>query len=145
MQETPNQTLITISSLSKEFRPLKVLSDISFDVKQGEFISIIGPSGCGKSTLLKIIAGILKPTSGSIKLKENNIIEPGEFGFVFQNPVLLPWRTLEDNINLPLELFGKPNFFNVITLIKLLGLSGFEKSLPKQLSGGMQQRAALAR
>lgn len=145
MQTNKGLSTICVSSLSKSFKSLQVFSDITFEVNNGEFVSVIGPSGCGKSTLLKIIGGILKPTSGELKLKDNQSIDKGAFGFVFQNPVLLPWRTLGENINLPLELFETPDINNVTTLINLLGLNGFENSLPGQLSGGMQQRVALAR
>ena len=137
--------IINIESLNKDFRSLSVLDNISFAVGLGEFVSIVGPSGCGKSTLLKIIGGILKPTSGSLKFKDTYSILNGEFGFVFQNPVLLPWRTLVENINLPLELLDKENYYNISELIDILGLKGFEGYLPRQLSGGMQQRVALAR
>lgn len=129
--------MIEIKSLQKDFRKLCAIDDISLNIKKGEIIAIIGPSGCGKTTLLKLIAGLLKPTKGEIIKNNQNL------GIVFQNPVLLPWRTVEENIRLPLEFKKDKNSVN--SIINLVGLTNFEKSLPNELSGGMAQRVALAR
>jgi ABC-type nitrate/sulfonate/bicarbonate transport system ATPase subunit len=127
---------------------ITVLNNISLQFRPGEFISLIGPSGCGKSTLLRLIAGLNRPDSGSLRLDGNEIIEPGyERGLVFQDPTLFPWKNVYENVAFGLrsrkvyrEEKGKiPEF------IRLVGLEGFEKSYPHQLSGGMAQRASLAR
>lgn len=144
----PIPTLIRVREVCQRYGQLQVFDNVSFDVQAGEFVAIVGPSGCGKSTLLKHIAGIAKPTSGEIFFKDSLISATklqGEFGFVFQKPVLLPWRTLIENIALPYEILGKRGKYDTSTLLKITGLSGFEDALPSQLSGGMQQRAALAR
>ncbi len=129
--------------------PLHALSDISFVLTRGEFACMVGPSGGGKSTLLRLIAGLLRPTSGEILLDDEPVREPSpRVGIVFQNVNLMPWRTVLDNIALPLELAGEPRerrYAVAQQLIELVALQGFEHSYPHQLSGGMQQRAAIAR
>jgi ABC-type nitrate/sulfonate/bicarbonate transport system ATPase subunit len=124
------------------------LNNISLDFNSGEFISLIGPSGCGKSTLLRLIAGLISPDEGRLSLDNTEITGPGyERGLVFQDPTLFPWKNIYENIAFGLrarkvyreEKHTIPEFF------KLVGLEGFEKSYPHQLSGGMAQRAALAR
>ena len=123
----------------------------SFDgaIRAGEFVAVIGPSGCGKSTLLKMVAGIESPTTGSIRVEAGTPDEARRrrlFGVVFQDPVLLPWRTLEQNVALPLEIVRRSRREPTVRdLIRLVGLDGFESRLPSQLSGGMRQRAAIAR
>ncbi|MFA6571923.1 MAG: ABC transporter ATP-binding protein [Bacteroidota bacterium] len=138
-----NISKIFNSSKSK----IKALKDISLIVKDGEFVSLIGPSGCGKTTLLKIIGSLEEPSNGTISV---NGLSPFEarvkqmFSFVFQNPVLLLWRTVLENVSLPLEIVKngtrKPG-----DLIELVNLNGFENKYPNELSGGMKQRVALAR
>lgn len=140
--------LISVQALSKYYGRLHVIDDLSFDVASGEFLAVVGPSGCGKTTLLKIIGGVLEPTSGKVTLRNSEAStarRKGEFGFVFQNPVLLPWRTLYENVHLPLEVLGNTSARDIPSLLQMVGLKGFEDALPKQLSGGMQQRVALAR
>ncbi|MDR3168027.1 MAG: ABC transporter ATP-binding protein [Treponema sp.] len=125
-----------------------VLDDISLQFKPGEFISLIGPSGCGKSTLLRLIAGLIQPDSGTLILDDQEIRAPGyERGLVFQDPTLFPWRTIYENIAFGLRARGvyKQEKKNIPDFFKLVGLEGFEKSYPHHLSGGMAQRAALAR
>ncbi|MBN1486730.1 MAG: ABC transporter ATP-binding protein [Anaerolineae bacterium] len=128
---------------------LAALDNVSFEVNRGEFICLIGPSGCGKSTLLRIIAGLLTPTSGEVRLEGDLQTKAGRrVGLVFQQPTLLPWRTVYDNIALPLELGQDPAEClerKTKDLLSLVGLSGFEEAFPAQLSGGMAQRAAIAR
>lgn len=130
---------------------IKALSDISFNVREGELVVIVGPSGCGKTTLLRLLAHLSNPTKGSVIFKGNNNSRPqnSSFGFVFQEPALMPWRTVIDNIILPLEIKGKETkevrYQKAIRLLKLLNLKGFEKYYPSQLSGGMSQRVAIAR
>ncbi len=119
------------------------LDDVSFDVGAGEFVSIVGPSGCGKSTLLSVIAGLLPATVGKIQVGD------GAVGFVFQEPNLLSWRTVIDNIVLPLEIRnkkdGKAFYPKARRLLRMVGLEKFENSYPHELSGGMKQKVAIAR
>ncbi|MFC5530448.1 ABC transporter ATP-binding protein [Cohnella yongneupensis] len=123
-----------------------VLSEIGFEVKQGEFVTIIGPSGCGKSTLLKVIAGLDRGDSGSVRLSGSEIQSPSQDkGFIFQEHRLFPWLTVEQNIAADLSLKNKEVRQKVDEMIELVRLKGFEKSYPKQLSGGMSQRVAIAR
>ncbi len=125
------------------------LSRLSFTVRDGEFVSIVGPSGCGKSTLLRIIAGLLHPSEGSVTLNGKLIDSPQrEIGLVFQQPTLMPWRTVLDNVALPLELEGVSQEIRVQAaqeVITRVGLAGFEQHFPAQLSGGMAQRVGIGR
>ena len=135
---------------------VEALRDISFGARRGELISILGPSGCGKTTILRMIAGLDQPTSGSIEIRGQRIApdpaRAGErspaFAVVFQEPRLLPWFNIEDNVALPLRLEGvaaEPRRKRARELLALVGLEGFERAAPEQLSGGMKQRAAIAR
>ena len=142
--------MITIQQIAKTFGGKEgnvvALEPFDLEIAEGELVSIIGPSGCGKSTLLRIIAGLEEPTSGKIVLDTAGLKRP--IGFVFQDAVLLPWKTVAENIRFPLDTSGvqrSQSEEKVRELIKLVGLEGFENSLPKQLSGGMKQRAAIAR
>ena len=134
---------------SKKSEPTHALSDINFSIKQGEFISIVGPSGCGKTTLLNILACLLPKTSGSEKIAGQEVLEPlKKVGMVFQAPTLLPWRTIRENIMIPVEvqkLDKESHLQRADELIKLVGLNGFENKYPNELSGGMQQRAGICR
>jgi len=128
---------------------LDALEGCSLQLTRGEFVCLIGPSGCGKSTLLRIVAGLLTPTAGEVWLEGAALSAPGRrVGLVFQQPTLLPWRTVYGNIALPLELAGQPTAAiqqATRDLIAMVGLIGFEENYPRQLSGGMAQRAAIAR
>ncbi len=125
------------------------LEDISLSVEDGELSVIVGPSGCGKSSLLRLVAGLVQPTCGSIRLDGEDVTRPGkERGMVFQSYTLFPWLTVQANVEFGPRIANKParerdevarHFINEV------GLAGFEKSYPKQLSGGMMQRVALAR
>ena len=131
--------------------PVHALSDINLKVEPGDFVSLIGPSGCGKTTLLRVIADLEKPTSGSITVEGKSAQQARldrSYGYVFQTPALLPWRNIESNIHLPLEMSGysrseQKNLSD--QYLSLVSLSGFEKKYPWQLSGGMQQRVSIAR
>ncbi len=131
--------------------PVEALRDVSLSVGRGEFVSIIGPSGCGKSTLLRLAADLLPATSGSVAVLGDTPAasrRARRFSMVFQDPVLLPWRTVQQNVELPLELAGRPGTERRAAAqrtLSLVGLNGFEPARPAQLSGGMRQRAAIAR
>jgi NitT/TauT family transport system ATP-binding protein len=129
---------------------LLAVSDVSFDVGPGEFVSLVGPSGCGKSTLLKIVAGLNRQDEGEVRIGcAGQPFDPArDIGMVFQQPLLLKWRSVIDNVLLPAEILGLPlaeTRERARDLLKLVGLAGFETSRPYELSGGMQQRAAIAR
>jgi NitT/TauT family transport system ATP-binding protein len=132
-------------------RMVEAIQDASFSVGQQQFVSIIGPSGCGKSTLLKLVAGLLQPTAGSLRVHGRTPDEARRaraVSFVFQTPVLFPWRTVIENVALLLEVEGQTRQQRLATAqeyLDLVGLRGFESHLPRQLSGGMQQRASIAR
>ncbi|MFB5189108.1 ABC transporter ATP-binding protein [Alicyclobacillus fastidiosus] len=141
---------LVIHGLNKTFHngqtSLKVLSNINLRVEQGELITVIGPSGCGKSTLLKVIAGLDAEYDGVVKIDREQIHQPGvDKGFIFQEHRLFPWLTVEGNIAADLSLKNPEVRAKVRDLIRLVHLEGFEKSFPRQLSGGMAQRVAIAR
>jgi len=125
------------------------LSDVNLEIARGEFVSFIGPSGCGKTTFLRVIADLEQPTSGSINVNGQSASEARvnrAYGYVFQAPALYPWRTIEKNVALPLEIMGLADReARIKRSIDLVNLAGFEKKYPWQLSGGMQQRASIAR
>jgi NitT/TauT family transport system ATP-binding protein len=128
---------------------LKALDDVSLQVDRGEFVCVVGPSGCGKSTLLRVLSGLLLPTGGRVYLRGEPLGGPcGDIGIVFQKANLMPWRTVSQNIALPLEvqgLDGAQARQQTADLIRLVGLEGFERNYPHELSGGMAQRVAIAR
>ncbi len=151
---SPNR-VIDIENLSLTFEtndgPVHALSDIDLKIEEGDFVSFIGPSGCGKTTLLRVIADLEKPTAGSITV---NGVSPEQarlnraYGYVFQAAALYPWRTIAKNVALPLEIMGLSKAEQqqrISRNMELVNLSGFEKKYPWQLSGGMQQRASIAR
>ncbi|MDR3161725.1 MAG: ABC transporter ATP-binding protein [Spirochaetaceae bacterium] len=151
--ETENRGTIRIQDLTKGFpQPdgtnITVLNNISLEFRSGEFISLIGPSGCGKSTLLRLIAGLISSESGTIHLDGDQVYKPGyERGLVFQDPTLFPWKTIWENIAFGLRARGlyREEKHHIPEFFRFVGLEGFEKSYPHHLSGGMAQRAALAR
>jgi NitT/TauT family transport system ATP-binding protein len=118
------------------------LSGVDLEVRQGDFVSIVGPSGCGKSTLLRLASGLEEPTEGELT------VDRSALAYVFQDATLLPWRTVWKNVELFGELHALPKkdlARRAAEAIELVGLTGFEKHLPQQLSGGMRMRASLAR
>lgn len=150
-----SSTAVEVQQLSLKFQtsdePVLALDNIDLTIKQGEFISLIGPSGCGKTTLLRVLADLEKPTSGRILV---NALSPEQarlkqsYGYVFQAPALLPWRTVQENVVLPLEIMGYPKSRQrdlASQYLALVNLDGFEGKYPWQLSGGMQQRVSIAR
>jgi NitT/TauT family transport system ATP-binding protein len=131
--------------------PVHALRDVSLDVDEGEFVSFIGPSGCGKTTFLRCVAALERPTGGTLTVQGQTPDEARRaraYGYVFQAAGLYPWRTIGRNVTLPLEIMGYPRAERakrrdeVLTLVEL---DGFAKKYPWQLSGGMQQRASIAR
>ncbi len=143
---------LTFENLTKVFTneesEVYALNNVNAEINPGEFVSLIGPSGCGKSTLLRLIAGLETPTVGTAKLDDVVIEKPGcDRGLVFQDPTLFPWLTIEKNVSYGLKArkVFKDHKQDVNEFIELVGLNGFEKSYPHQLSGGMAQRASLAR
>jgi len=134
---------------SKDRDPVTALNNFNIEVNKGEFVSIVGPSGCGKSTFLNMLLGLIKPGSGEMRINGTPITGPGqERAMVFQEFGLLPWRTVQANVELGLELKGIPSAERAARgseLIKLVGLNGFERHYPHELSGGMKQRVGLAR
>ena len=143
-------SVLTIRNLSAVFPDanggLRALDGLSFEVHPREFICVLGPSGSGKTTLLRILAGLLRPTSGSLTF--GHVWKQPRIGMVFQQANLMPWRTVMDNIKLPLEvnqLDEQTALIKAQEMIELVGLQGFEDALPRDLSGGMAQRVAIAR
>lgn len=149
------EPVIRAENLSLTFQtadaPVYALSDVDLAVGRGDFVSLIGPSGCGKTTLLRVIADLEHPTAGAITV---NGVSPHQarvdrsYGYVFQAPVLYPWRTVERNLTLPLEIMGigrEERHRRAAHYLDLVNLTGFEKKHPWQLSGGMQQRVSIAR
>jgi NitT/TauT family transport system ATP-binding protein len=157
LQMTPtslsHEALVSCQDVGLVFPgPVTALTGVSFHLQQGDLVSIVGPSGCGKSTLLRLIAGLLKPTSGNLEVSSQSADgKPAgrpEVGFVFQDATLLPWRTVSDNVRLPLELLHIPrqeHAARIHAALELVGLKDFTKAFPAQLSGGMRMRVALVR
>ena len=143
--------IIRIKDLNKEFivdnKPVRVLNDINLEINKGEFITIVGHSGCGKSTLLKIISGLVDYEDGTVERNGHKVEGPGPMcGMVFQDHRLLPWLKIKDNVSFGLKDASKnEKEQTALNHLKLVGLEGFENSYPSQLSGGMSQRAAIAR
>ena len=125
------------------------LSDISLEVQEGEFVSFLGPSGCGKTTLLSIIAGLIKPTEGTVTLENQSVQKlKNQIGYMLQQDYLFPWKSIKENILLGLKISdsltaSKKQY--ALELLNQMGLKGFESQYPAQLSGGMRQRVALVR
>ena len=148
-----DEVILSMRDIYKEYPKddeiLQVLDDITFDVKEGELVCVLGPSGCGKTTLLRIIAGLVDKTSGSILVDGEEVTGPGpNRGMVFQDFALFPWRTVQRNVEFGLEIKKIPpeERAKIATeYIHLVGLDGFEKSHPSELSGGMKQRVGIAR
>jgi NitT/TauT family transport system ATP-binding protein len=140
---------LVVRGLDKSFDDLVVLDRIDLEVRQGEFVSLVGPSGCGKTTFLRIIAGLEGADAGSIQIDGHELRAPGvDRGFVFQADSLLPWRDVRSNASIGLEVNGRDTADDrsrVASLLRLVGLGGFERYHPRQLSGGMRQRVNLAR
>lgn len=155
MRDTATAPVIAAKDLSLTFQtgdgPVHALKDVSLDIAKGEFVSFIGPSGCGKTTFLRVIADLEQPTSGTITVNgmtPDAARKARAYGYVFQAAGLYPWRTISGNVKLPLEIMGyskADQAARVEKVLELVELSGFARKFPWQLSGGMQQRASIAR
>lgn len=146
MTDAPDRQIIVLKNVSKSFSASgKVLDNINLQINQGDFVVLLGPSGSGKSTLLRLIAGLDSVTSGTIEYDEKN---KADRAFVFQESHLMPWRSLKDNVSLPLELLGKSEFERsekALAALNSVGLEGAAELFPHELSGGMKMRGSLAR
>jgi NitT/TauT family transport system ATP-binding protein len=150
-----NAAILKLDNVSKIYTPSRrasvvALSSTNLAIRDGEFMSLVGPSGCGKTTLLNLMTGLLKPSEGQITFEGEPVTGPSpRISLVFQRPVLLPWRTILENVLLPIEVLKLGSREKYVAraheLLAMVGLSGFENALPKELSGGMQQRASIAR
>ncbi len=151
----PKRLVVDARNISLTFETadgrVNALSEVSLEVTEGEFVSFIGPSGCGKTTMLRVIADLQRPTSGELRVNgmtAENARLARNYGYVFQAPALLPWRTIDANLKLPLEIMGYSlvdQQQRVERYLALVNLTGFERKFPWQLSGGMQQRVSIAR
>jgi len=146
--------LVRMAHVSKRFgNGVLALRDLDLDIGRHEFVSLLGPSGCGKSTALRLIAGLVSPSSGAIEWPERATLAPAtDIGFVFQEPTLMPWASVFDNVNLPLKLqrrapaaTGGGTAMQVDAALAMVGLTGFERAYPRELSGGMKMRVSIAR
>jgi NitT/TauT family transport system ATP-binding protein len=145
--------MISLVGVSRTFKTRRgrvdALEDVDLKIGEGEFVAIIGRSGCGKSTLLRIIAGLLPATGGQVLVDDTVVARPRrDVAMMFQRPALLPWRSVQANVMLPAEIMSLPrgpHLERARQLLGTVGLTGFEKRLPHELSGGMQQRVALCR
>lgn len=152
---TKSDHLLVVDGVEKTYRTLgdssvNALASTHLAIEREEFVGIVGPSGCGKTTLLNIVAGLIRPTVGEIRFQGRPIDGPSrEIGMIFQRPVLLPWKRIIDNVMLPAIVMGlKPRETfrrRALAMLEMVGLQGFESAYPRELSGGMQQRAAIAR
>lgn len=143
-------TRVCQTFVSSDGSPVTALQDVDLGLRKHEFVSLIGPSGCGKSTILRLIAGLLKPTSGTVSIFDRPVTEPrDEIGVVFQKPTLLPWLNVLDNITFPMRhKYGRVDAQDTEraqALLRTIGLADFGRKRPGELSGGMQQRVAIAR
>jgi NitT/TauT family transport system ATP-binding protein len=144
---------IEVRGVSKSFQArgtrVEALRDVSLQVRPREFMCIVGPSGCGKTTLLRLLDGLIEPDAGDILVDGKEPPRPGpHMAFVFQSFRLLPWRTVAENVEFPLQIQNLPKHERASRTekyVRLVGLQGFEHSYPHELSGGMQQRVGLAR
>jgi len=145
--------MIRLTGVSRSFAgrsgTVEALREIDLDVGDGEFVAVLGRSGCGKSTLLRLISGLLPATAGEVRMSGERVTKPRrDIAMMFQRPALLPWRSVLDNVLLPVQIFGWKKAAHrqrAHELLTMTGLTGFEKRLPHELSGGMQQRVALCR
>ncbi len=144
-----NYPKIEIKNITKTYEDMLIVDDISLDLKENEFVSLIGPSGSGKSTIFNIIGGLISPEEGEVLIEgENYNGRTGRISYMYQKDLLLPWKKIIDNVALPLVIKGiskNKAREKVMEYFEIFGLAGFEYKYPFQLSGGMRQRVALMR
>jgi NitT/TauT family transport system ATP-binding protein len=150
MQNVINLDGVTQTFVSSDGSSVTALQGVDLHLRRHEFVSLIGPSGCGKSTILRLVAGLLRPTAGQVRIFDVPVTEPrDEIGMVFQKPTLLPWLSVLDNITFPMRhKYGRvdeKDQTSAHTLLAMVGLGDFGHKRPSELSGGMQQRVAIAR
>lgn len=150
MQHVIDLNAVTQTFVSSDGQPVTALQGVDLHLRRHEFVSLIGPSGCGKSTILRLIAGLLRPSSGAVRIFDHVVTEPrDEIGMVFQKPTLLPWLSVQDNITFPMRhKFGRVDARDqerAQELLLMIGLKDFAQKRPDELSGGMQQRVSIAR
>jgi len=150
--KSAEKVVLALNNVSKSFAKTdsdevtNALSSISVEMTSGEFVCIVGPSGCGKSTILRLVAGLIMPTTGTVKVDGSQITAPSpERGMVFQKPTLFPWLTVRQNIAFSARMQEKNKDAEIERMLEVIGLKSFELDYPHQLSGGMAQRVALAR
>jgi NitT/TauT family transport system ATP-binding protein len=149
----PAGVAVAVDGVAQTFRRdgrvTNAIERVDLSVRAGEFVAVLGPSGCGKSTLLKIVAGLLKPSAGTVTIGGRRVDGPHtDLGIVFQSPVLLDWRNVLGNVLVQLELRGldpKPYREPAMELLRKVGLGDFHDRMPRELSGGMRQRASIVR
>lgn len=145
----PGRAIISLQRVDKRFTTgVAALEGVEFEVAENEFVSILGPSGCGKSTVLRLVAGLDRPSGGQVESPALASTPAADTAFVFQDPTLMPWASVFDNVRLPLRLAGKSRSAcepQVMEALHLVGLAGFEQAFPAELSGGMRMRASIAR
>jgi NitT/TauT family transport system ATP-binding protein len=143
------EALLALRGVGKVFsNGVTALSDVNLAIREGDFVSLLGPSGCGKSTALRLIAGLSTPTSGVLDWRGAGSLDRSNIGFVFQEPTLLPWASVFDNVWLPLRLKGVSRGKAAPAVKEMLArvhLTGFEDAVPRELSGGMKMRVSIAR
>jgi NitT/TauT family transport system ATP-binding protein len=140
--------MLRLISVGRRFGATEALREASLAIGSGDFVALLGPSGCGKSTLLRLICGLDQPDAGRVEWDAGHRPKPGEIGFVFQDATLLPWASAADNVLLPLRLAGRSHadaMPQVLEALHRVGLGGFERARPRQLSGGMRMRVSIAR
>jgi sulfonate transport system ATP-binding protein len=151
--EQSTTAVLNIDGLTKQFAKddtaIVALRDFSLEIAEGSFVTVLGRSGCGKSTMLNLLAGLMAPTSGTVRYRAEKLTGPHvEIGYLTQSDTLMPWRDVQRNVEMPLEIRGVPSAARrsvAAELIRGVGLAGFEKHYPRELSGGMRRRASLAR
>jgi NitT/TauT family transport system ATP-binding protein len=147
--ELAADSLVSLHAVGKTYpNGVTALAGVDLKINAGEFVALLGPSGCGKSTLLRIIAGLTAPSAGEVRWRETHAPGTGRVGFVFQDPTLMPWANVADNVFLPLRLRSQSRraaASRIDEALAQVGLAEFAHAFPRELSGGMKMRVSLAR
>ena len=147
------KSVLEVRDLNKQFVKddlgIVALRGLSLEIEEGRFVTVLGRSGCGKSTMLNVMSGLMPPTSGVVRFRDEPVTGPRtEVGYLTQSDTLMPWRDVRRNVEMPMEIKGieaKERREHAADLIERVGLTGFERHYPRELSGGMRRRASLAR